>query len=268
MSEVDVDAETLREAGESLSEFQSELLDRNNTHLLHGIGQHMNISTGGFEPGVLAQSHLSKHPGDAYKLLTDLSGDLLALSSALHIVADVYETADHEQAMEFAFLNPDAEVPAGLPPDVNADYTVGGEPKGDGDGEAPSLSDGEVPEGGSIRHTYHDSSSTLTTEIRDADGNLVSRKVRTMKDDGGYIISHYNSSNELVRRDYKSILSTGSTYYYSDVYDSNGNSERRDWVWFGQQNSPVPPGQALEWMTAEGLEMAEEELRRHGFDPE
>ena len=129
MSEVDVNSGTLREAGGMLSDFHDEVLERNNTNLLHGTGHHMAISTGGFFPGARAQEHLSKHPPDAYKLLTELSGSLLALSSALYTVADVYETADHEQAMEFAFLNPDADVPAGLPPDINPKYTVGGEPK-------------------------------------------------------------------------------------------------------------------------------------------
>lgn len=274
MSEVDVNAGTLREAGESLSDFQGKLFERNNAHLLHGTGDHMSISTGGFFPGTLAQTHLSKHPPDAYTLIMELGGDLLALSSALHIVADVYETADHEQAMEFAFLNPDAKVPSGLPPDINGEVTVGGTPKG-GEGGETSAPPGQVPDGGS-RHQYlvrspdksNDGSTTWVTEIRDADGNLVSRTQHTTRPDGGYAVSYYNGDNQLLRQEHKQITSDGGTLYYTDVYDRNGNAERQDIIRFGDQPRPVAHGEALQWMVDEGIEKSDEELKRHGFDPD
>lgn len=254
MSEVDVNSGTLREAGGMLSDFHDEVLERNNTNLLHGTGDHMAISTGGFYPGALAQQYLSKHPPDAYKLLTELSGDLLALSSALHIVADVYETADHEQAMEFAFLNPEAGTPSGLPPDVRTEYTVGGAPK-EGDGTPESLSTGgEVPEGGSVQHSYHDGSSTVTTVIRDADGKIVSRKLHTFTENGGYRTRYYDGEYHLLREEHKDVSSEGNTSYYTDVYDRNGNSERRDEMSFGSQPHPVAPGQPLNWMVQEQLD--------------
>lgn len=111
--------------------------------LIDGYGDHRPylLSPQLFEPGARAQSLVqeatSRYGTAASALLTSCYG----ISSALHILADAYYAADHEDALAFAFLEPGAALPAGLSPQVDPTMTVGQmlrQHAGDSDQAAPT----------------------------------------------------------------------------------------------------------------------------------
>ena len=79
-----------------------------------------------------------------------------ALSSALHILADAYHAADHEDALKFAFLEPGAARPAGLSPFIDESQTILAQ---SGSGQKPSGGAGgrgdEAGEAAPQTHTYY-----------------------------------------------------------------------------------------------------------------
>lgn len=251
MTTVDVNADTLRTGGETLTEERNNLASEGNVHLLHGVGDDRHLSTGGFFPGVMAQDYLRERYNEVQPLFSDLLMDLLGLSSGLHVVADLYNEADHLQAVEFAFANPEAQVPGNLPWYINAEHTLGSadewaeEAREDG---VPPPTQGEAGEGsGSTeRQRYIPSGphgpGRWVTETLDADGNVL-------------------------RAEYRVVYPSGASYYYTEVPGENGMVQS-DHVYVGPQNSPVGEGEVLDWILNDSTEEADEQLERLGLSRE
>lgn len=174
MATINVDPEGLRKAGETLNQARETLVDGSNAHLLHGVGKDQHISTAGFWPGVWAQRELTERYNEAQQAFMEINNNIIALSSALHIVADVFDSAEQANALEFAFMNPDAEVPAGLPgyvdPKVNS---VKLREQAEAAAERAALANGKLPDGHTRRETVT-SPYTRTIEILDENGKVVS----------------------------------------------------------------------------------------------
>lgn len=138
--ELDVNPETLRTTGATITETGRELEPAGASAKLFGMGEHIQLGSG-FFASEKAQNILTGDlaPG-ARTALSDAGGNCMALSSALNILADAYVNGDHEGALEFAFLEAGASMPAGVSGIVDPGETVfgdagdGGDYAGDGDG--------------------------------------------------------------------------------------------------------------------------------------
>jgi hypothetical protein len=182
MPNLDVSPGTLRDAGANLSD-GGEQMQHSNAQVLGGVDGHTEISTGGFPMGVRAQMALGSRAVAAFGQSQVITSDFRALSSALHILADVYETADHEEAIKFAFVDPSADVPRGLPGYVDPEETAGGAaPAGGAVVASDSRSATSVIAGPPDRAT----SSDVVTAYHDRDGGVTSASHHLTHPDGSH----------------------------------------------------------------------------------
>ncbi|QSB15320.1 hypothetical protein JQS43_02855 [Natronosporangium hydrolyticum] len=193
-----------------------------------GQGEHtsQHLSTQMFEPGAQAQQFVSDKLGQYGQAAAQMLGNCFALASALSIVADAYDTTDHAEALQFAFLQTD-DRPAGLPSHIDGENTVFDDPPVAQDAPAPDVltdSDG----GYSTETTQNDSPapgvrSHTETVTRDEEGNLVRVE---------HQVEHHD----------------GTTSYHTDRYNKDGTAfERSDgWTMDSPQAPAPPPMAALE----------------------
>ena len=253
MSTVDVSPESLREAGRQTVEAAAPLgsiapsssvhvnpltgtaqpVANGETVNVAGIGSgmpgegHTAISTAGFPPGAQAQQALQGAIQRFATVPTDTVANCLALSSALHVVADVYTTADHENAMKFAFLEPGAKKPEGLPFYVDPKRTIrdpGGESENGrqtGEGKAPAGTDRKGSGDGGR-------SAGPRTEQRSIRAYGVGGRSR--RDE----TRHYDKDGNLVRVDVAEHDTDGAARYYSLTQNENGG-------WEPSKEFSVPP---------------------------
>jgi hypothetical protein len=255
MATINVSPEGLREAGGELNGVREELVTEGNAHMLHGVGDNQHISTGGFAPGVWAQEMLSRHYDRAQEVFGTVNNNIIALSSAVHIVADLFEGTDQQHALEFAFLNPNVDTPSGLPPYIRPDVNST-QMRQQAELEA-ALNGGELPEGfrtvtrplyPNLMHEYG-SEMPQVTEIFDDNGNLVGQMIITNYSDGRKVTQTYDGEGtnigtqeytpadeytrqsvtrtysgdatpeNLVRSEHQAVNPDGSTQYYTKVYE-------------------------------------------------
>lgn len=247
MGQVDVftDEQLRTNAGQVAD--QSTNLQDFNVQLLGGTGDHTRLSTTGFPPGQAADLALAQHIGRAAQAFAAMTWNLWALSSALHIVADVYETADHEDALNFAFMDPDAATPAGLPWYLNpADPLVKLGGKGDREAGNGAGTDG----GGERMYRLDDP-----------------RLGRQPGDPRHFVTERYDTDGNVVSRRHEVSYPDGRTHYYTEVPRDGGTFEKTDRFHVGPQPAPVP---LEEWMRRqqdkldEAVDESLQELERVG----
>lgn len=283
MPTIDVSPEGLREAGGSLNRAREELVTEGNAHLLHGVGDDQHISTAGFSPGVWAQEMLTRHYNRAQEVFGTINNNFIAISSGVHIVADLFETTDQEGALEFAFLNPDAEVPAGLPPYIDPTMTSvqlraraeaeaalngGGLPDGWTRRErttSPYSSVVEIVDGnGNVVASMHQGyyGGQTTTRTYDRDNNLIGTRVESYRD-GHETVSVYRGEptpENLTREQHQVRNPDGSTEYYTNVVNPDGERERTDEMTIDPEPAGALPGDQLRRELDEGEHRAGNEL--------
>lgn len=237
MSTVDVTPEKLREAGkktvsaaEPLGTIQpvpTQAVDGETVNiggagdLLSADGRNQ-ISTARFPPGQLAQQALAGVISRFVPVPVEITNNARALSSALHIVADVYTTADHENAMEFAFVNPEAERPAGLPYYVNPKQTFESMRK---------KAEKDQRNGGSNRQPVKDSGAPRGTRTEE-------RRVRMWGVDGiatRQDTIYYNEKGERTRIERVDYELDGGARFYSLTRQKDGDWTRSEEFYVGGQ---------------------------------
>lgn len=252
MTTIRVDADTLRAGGEKLTEQREALAREGNVHLLHGHGDHMHLSTGGFYPGVMAQQYLTHNYNRTPALFQAIGMDLTGLASGLHVVADLFETTDHAQAVEFAYANPEAGVPTALPwyldpkstlqQPANAEETAAGEPAASEGPDGAGTAEG----GFTQRQTYLPGGPGVpprwATEIVNSDGEVVRTEYRVVYPGGGYL-------------------------YYTEEPSQDGPVRTIDF-YVPPQTQPVAPLAVQEWILADQQEDLDRELGEVGADPD
>lgn len=136
MSTVHVTPDDLRTAAEAYVQAASDITaagggavpgaEATDSVKLNGYGDHTasSISTQMFEPGEHAKLLLQQALDAHLQAVNALQVNCRALASALHILADVFTSADHEDALRFAFMEPGATAPPGLPSYVDPDESV------------------------------------------------------------------------------------------------------------------------------------------------
>lgn len=147
------------------------------------------LSGGFFDASLAADHHVQRLNEALGTALTRVDQQLLALSSALHIVADVYHSADLENALEFAWNQPGGTAPAGLPAYVDPDNVVSLDPDQNSFEEADAAGQDAGAGGGSqapAPHTYHPGwdRNRIVTEYYDADGAVTHQVHRIPHPDG------------------------------------------------------------------------------------
>lgn len=226
---VAVSPEALRTMGGDITEARETLEDDNNGNLLGGVGDHRQVSEGSFPPGLQAQSHLTGHVSGIDKALATIQTKMVGLCSAALILADVYDSADHEEALRFAFAEPGVEAPGGLPMGVDPDSSFlqqqqeeHGEAGDDEETDATELGDagqldpgddnietrgatGEERAPGALQH--------LVTERYDDDGNLEWEQHKVTTVDG---VEYYTEDH----RPDGSVERTNEIEFGYDFYDS------------------------------------------------
>lgn len=160
--------------------------------MINGYGKHTpaRLSPQLFEPGAKAQDLVVQATSDYTAAAQALVLSCYALSSALHILADAYHAADHEDALKFAFLEPGAARPAGLSPFIDESQTILAQ---SGSGQKPSGGAGgrgdEAGEAAPQTHTYYlghgaGRRQVTRTDYFDSDGNLLRSSYVTTYADG------------------------------------------------------------------------------------
>jgi hypothetical protein len=305
MATINVSPEGLREAGGGLNATREELVTEGNAHMLHGVGDNQHISTGGFGPGVWAQEMLTRHYGRAQEVFNTINNNIIALSSAVHIVADLFESTDQDHALEFAFLNPDAAVPGGLPPYIDPEVTSA-QLRAQAELEA-AANGGELPEGyrsetGPLYPgAYYGSAMPMVTRIYDDKGNLVGRMVVTNYSDGRKVTQTYDGEGtiigtreytpadehtresvtrtyggeaapeNLLRSEHQAVHPDGTTEYYTRVYQDDAPPEYTDEMTVDPEPAAAERGDGWtrdmdEMEYAADVEMNRQELYNPGGD--
>jgi hypothetical protein len=250
MTNVDVDPGTLRAAGENLTDARERLVDDVGLvpDRLGGYGEHTRVSTGGFEMGEQCQMRMDGHRRLAAEVYRTIGQNLMALASSLHIVADVYDTADHEEAVKFAFAMPGVDVPAGLPPYIDPEKSFNDWTAQDRAGAEEAVQgDAEVASGGATQHTY----------TRRFHPGLDTEPLPTDE-----VTEHYDADGNLLKSEHHLSYPDGSDRYYTSHYDGAGDVERTDGEWeFGPQPAPADgPMEAGVRAMDESQEMVEDQL--------
>ncbi|MBK1783470.1 hypothetical protein [Prauserella cavernicola] len=194
MSNLDADLGSFRTFGENVASLREGLQDHLSAEgaLLQGGAQNNQFSTGFFPPGREAESVAQWSAEEAQLFLADAMQNLTVLSSAAHIIADLYGSGDDMGAVnlntiQFAFDSPGASRPAGLSPHVDG-TTVEDlyDQPASGGGAAPSSAPGSdsgsapEPEQYTTHQTHPHAGLTHTqhvTEVRDENGDLVRRTI-------------------------------------------------------------------------------------------
>jgi hypothetical protein len=297
---IDVDPEGLRTAGGDMNESRAQLVDGSNAHLLHGVGDDRQISTAGYWPGVWAQQSLTERYNEAQEAFHNINNNFMALSSALYIVADVFETSDLDSALEFAFLNPEAGIPAGLPAYIDPKVTSV-QMRQQAEVEA-AVNGGGMPPGWTRRERVT-SPYSKTIEIVDANGNVVGSQYMStvggqtttwtydknnkvigtrveQTTDNGTTVRTYagdNTPENLTREQYQVRNPDGSTRYYTDIHNSDGTTERTDDVTVAPESPGALPGEGLTREVDEQNQLGQNQAYRsqthrpeiyYGFDNE
>lgn len=270
MATIDVSPDGLREAGNTLDQARETLVTNGNVHLLHGIGDDQHISTGGFPPGAFAQEQLSQLYGQAQEAFNNIFNNFIAISSGLYLVADLFNRTDQDQALKFAFLDPDTAVPDWLP--VGVDPKVTSQQMREETEAKQALNGGALPDGWT-RRERETSPYTRVTELLDENGKVVgsihtttvagrqtvayyngdnqvvSTRVETKDGNGGYLVQTYDgraAEENLVRAQHKVVDSDGFTRYHTDVYDETGElAETTDQVVIAPEPQAALPGEDL-----------------------
>jgi hypothetical protein len=125
---LDTDPDSLRDRAKNIAKIGKNLQDdlMGPMMLLHGGGEDVSLSTGGFAEGGICDQLNSRNASELSAFAPDLHTNLVALSSVMHVLADLYETTDAENtsaitgsatlgAVEWAFGDPRADKPANLP---------------------------------------------------------------------------------------------------------------------------------------------------------
>lgn len=236
MSTVDVSPDSLRTAGNDLVEAREDMVDSEYFTQLDGMGDHTNLSPGMFTAGAAAQMRLQAHNIRMKEVFATIQMNMIGLSSALHIVADVYETADHEDAFKFAFVDPDVGAPAGLPFYVDQDSSFLNPPEEDAD-----TDDGENP----VVIPDEASSPSFNAREYTVPGSAMYNGAPTMH----YTETTSADGTRVVR--VKEIYPDGSTNYYTNTYRDDGTVDRSDEMTFGSQRQPADWGDVADWLNAE-----------------
>jgi hypothetical protein len=259
---VNVSIEELRTAGQYLFEARETLVTDADAHLLHGVGDNVHLSTGGYSFGVACQEILTDLYGRAQHTFGNLLENLTGLSAALFVVADVYETTDLEAEFKFAFAEPGAPVPPNLPPHINPEVTAASMRK-TASAQAAAEEGGALPAGWTTRtrHPYLEAGlghepglpSYRVVELYDDQGNLVSTRQEYVYPDGRELTESYDGD--------------GGTEYYTVEYeyDQNGNLTGEkvvDRATVEDQPDAVEPGQGLRWEVDELTRLEEERAWR------
>ena len=262
MGEVNVTPDDLREAGESIVGVRDDMAESPGLKALQENGmQHYGMNnagrlSGGFFYASLGADELVYQRNQEMFLATaDINQSLNSLAAALHIVADVYESSDLKNAVDFAFVASDV-VPEGL-----ADYRL----KDDGRSvwdmsfsgmreeaareDEASTNNGETPPGGN-----QTANGTQPAERRepfayrpDGSGGEPVRGTR-----------YYDANGNLTRTEYVDYHDDGGRTVTTYV-----NGEKTDEVTY----SPGM-GDAIGRLTGDSREQVERDLRAAGFDPD
>lgn len=232
MPTVAVTPSSLREAAEDLVVTRTEDLDGSrNLDVLHGYEDDQYISTGGFPMGVKCQDRLTALFGQACQAYGRVYQDLFGLASALYIVADLFGSADADQAalLEFAFAASGAKVPAGLPEWIDPEQTgheLAREMRRQHQLDMALNEDGVLPAGWS-EETFplYPGSAITVTEIRDADGKLVIRRQSSTSADGtNYVVTTgYDEDGNRIREQVTNRSMDGGESAVTKRYDEDGN---------------------------------------------
>lgn len=292
MPTINVDPNGLREAGGNLNEGRETMVTESNAHLLHGVGDDRHISTAGFAWGNEAQRLLTERYNWAQEAFNNINQNFIALSSALHIVADVFDSTEQDNALEFAFLNPDAEVPANLGPNIDKDVTsVQLQEQAEVDA---ALAGGGMPAGWE-RRERHTSPYSKVIEIVDADGkvvgamhvnwyggktttysydaneNLVGTRVEETQGNDTVVRTYSgdDTPENLVREEHQVNHDDGSTEYYTDVYNGEDEPTRTNEFEVGPQSDGALQGEDLTRQIDEQQYLAESQtVREQMHDPD
>lgn len=270
MASINVDPEGLRDAGKHMNTARETLIDQSNGNLLHGVGQDQHISTAGFWPGVWAQKQLTNRYNEAQQAFLNINNNFIAISSALYIVADVFESTDQRNALEFAFLNPNAQKPSGLPAymlDKDGNIRTSVEFRAQAQAEA-ALNGGGLPPGWTRRERTTSPYSTVM-ELVDANGNVVaamytssylgetrvsyyrgdqlmSSRVTRTSANGSKEVTVYDAQNRPIRSMHQHTdPESGNTTYWTNVYDPedpNKPPTREDEFTVGPETEAAQPG--------------------------
>jgi uncharacterized protein YukE len=269
MASINVDPEGLRDAGERMNKARETLIDQSNGNLLHGVGQDQHISTAGFWPGVWAQKQLTNRYNEAQQAFLNINNNFIAISSALYIVADVFQSTDQRDALEFAFLNPNAQRPSGLPAymlDQDGNIRTSVEFRAQAEAEV-ALNGGGLPPGWT-RRDRTTSPYSKVTELVDANGNVVaamytssylgetrvsyyrgdqlmSSRVTRTSANGTKEVTVYDGQNRRIRSMHEIQQENGSTTYYTNVYDPehpDRDPNREDEITVGPETEGAQPG--------------------------
>jgi hypothetical protein len=209
MSEVKVTPSDLRDAGEEMVGVREGLDDSPGFKTVQQDGvQHYaandagRLSGGFFRMSLLADEFVWQRNMEMLMARGDVTQSLNALSSALHILADVYESADLENAVAFAF-GASETVPAGLPAYVDPNRTWSSlaeqaereqeqrRQNGQDPGTGGPGGDGE-PGGRSEPFVVRaDGESLSGTRFYDEKGNLIRTEYYTYHDDGTRTVTTY-----------------------------------------------------------------------------
>lgn len=242
MSGVQAETELLRKAGRDTVAAAEELVSirtdpvsavDGETVNLSGAGDPLSvdgrtqISTGGFPPGNEARQALN----EVIKRFSPVRGEIIqnayALSSALHIVADLYTTTDHKNALDFAFVAPKAKTPKGLPFYINRKNTFASWRKKASKGRSTDTVETPKPRVETSRSTQQEP-------------RIVKRRI-PMRGEGGiarrYETIHYGENGEPTRIDIADYERDGAARFYSLTPDDDGGWKRSKEFYVG----PQPP---------------------------
>jgi hypothetical protein len=222
MGEVNVTPDDLRDAGESIVGVREGMAESPGLKALrekgmqhYGMDDAGRLSGGFFYASLGADELVYQRNQEMFLARADIEQSLNALASALHIVADVYESSDLENAVAFGFAASNV-VPEGL-----ADYRLeegnrsvwdltlsGMRDQAERDAEA-RTDNGETPPGGNqpgnggatqpterrepfaIRPDGYGSDPVIGTRYYDANGNLIRTEYVDYHDDGGRTVTTY-----------------------------------------------------------------------------
>lgn len=253
---IKVSPEGLREAGEQLYNLRTDMVSETALPKLHGFGDDQHISTGGFLMGALSQQSLGELVGQANQAFSRIHQDLLGLCSAVYIVADLYHSTDHEEAMKFAFDLPGATTPANLPSHIDPTRTSR-ELRKEMMAEAAAAGDGPLPPGweektqtitigtGTLtittiydedgnkivsrsRHVFGDGTESTTTRRYDADGNDLGYSTYRTQEDGSHETVSYDENNNVTSRVVHTTTAGGGYRTETYVMMTDANGQRRE----------------------------------------
>lgn len=228
--ELKADPSSLRGYGENVAALGSNFRDdlTGPVMMLHGGGEDVALSTGGFPEGRLCQDEAFTNASQISEFLIHLSTNLAAIPSAALILADLYESADDENAIslnaiDYAFALPGAEEPDGLPDYI--DGTTISEQMQGGGGDLPVFGDEQLlatytfpggetniyatPDGGT--RTVTRTGDTMTSTTHREDGTIALHV--TSQPDGSSTTKAYGEDGEL--------LTTTTTHVNSDIDDAD-----------------------------------------------